>query len=179
MRSAAVVSLLLLAACSRHRDPLPVLFEAPAFELTDQTGARFSSSELRRHVWIADFIYTTCPGPCPRMTSHMRAIQDRTPASVHLVSFTVDPENDTPPVLTAYAKKYSADPARWRFLTGDKTAIAALGAQGFKLSGGLDHDTHFVLIDKRGRIRGYYGTAQGSPVEKLVADAEQLTKEGE
>src|SRR5665213_2599477 len=93
-------------ACSRHAPSLEVLGDIPQFELVAQNGQPFHSQVLAGKIWVADFIYTTCPGPCPRMTSQMREVQDavlKIP-NVRLVSFTVDPANDTPPVLVAYAK---------------------------------------------------------------------------
>ena len=66
-------------------------------------------------VWVADFIYTTCEGPCPMMSKLMHQLQTLTAGmpDVKLVSFTVDPEHDSPPVLAAYAKHFQPDPARW------------------------------------------------------------------
>ncbi|MES1262554.1 MAG: SCO family protein [Acidobacteriota bacterium] len=170
---------LLFASCAREK-PLKVLGAVPEFQLLDQKGRKFERSALDGHVWVADFVYTTCQGPCPRMTSHMRALQKATDASVKLISFTVDPENDTPPVLAAYAQRFSADAARWSFLTGDKETLSSLGYNAFKLGAlgvAMDHSTRFVLVDKKGRIRGYYGIAEGNPVAKIARDAARLEKE--
>jgi len=169
---------LLIAGCASHK-PLPHLGEVPDFQLTDQAGKPFDRAALSGRVWVADFIYTTCPGPCPRMSSHMGRIQKATLPSVRLISFTVDPVTDTPEVLSAYGRKFGADPARWTFLTGDKARIEFLNHDGFKLGTGLDHSTRFVLVDKKGRIRGYYGIADGDPVEKISADAARLQEEGD
>jgi protein SCO1/2 len=169
----------LFASCARQK-PLRVLGEVPEFQLLDQKGQKFERSALDGHVWVADFVYTTCQGPCPRMSSHMRALQKATDASVKLVSFTVDPENDTPPVLAAYARRFSADAARWSFLTGDKETLNSLDYNAFKLGAlgvAMDHSTRFVLVDKKGRIRGYYGIAEGNPVDKIARDAARLEKE--
>ena len=141
----------LLAACAREK-PLKVLGAVPEFQLVNQQGQRFERAALDGHVWVADFIYTTCQGPCPRMSSHMRALQKATDASVKLVSFTVDPDNDTPGVLAAYARRFSADESRWSFLTGDKATLNSLDYDAFKLGSigaAMDHSTRFVLIDKK------------------------------
>jgi protein SCO1/2 len=170
---------LVLAGCARER-PLKILGEVPDFQLVDQQGAKFDRSKLDGHVWVADFVYTTCQGPCPRMSSHMRTLQRATDASVKLVSFTVDPDNDTPAVLSAYATKFSADGSRWSFLTGDKEVLNTLDRDAFKLGvlgAGMDHSTRFVLVDRKGRIRGYYGIAEGNPVDKIAKDAARLEKE--
>ncbi len=174
-----LLSGILGTGCSR-RQPLPVLGQVPKFELTDQTGKSFGRSALDGHVWIADFIYTHCEGPCPRMTSHMRAMQKRTDPSVRLVSFSVDPANDTPAVLEAYGKQFGADDSRWKFLTGDAAVLDKLDRDAFhlgNLGAGLTHSTRFVLVDKTGRIRGYYGIAQGDPSSQVSTDAERLEKE--
>ncbi len=168
--------LTLLAGCARDK-PLQNFGAIPAFQLTNQQGKPFDRSDLDGHVWVADFVFTNCQGPCPRMSSHMRSLQNSTGPSVKLVSFTVDPDNDTPPVLAAYAQRFGADASRWSFLTGDKTTLNMLDQDAFKLGtigAGMDHSTRFVLVDKKGRIRGYYGIAEGDPVAKIARDAARL-----
>lgn len=175
----AIVVCLFFSGCAA-RKPLPVLGEVPAFRLTDQTGAAMDRTRLDGHVWVADFIYTTCQGPCPRMSSKMRALQTATPSSVRLVSFTVDPDRDTPAALAAYGKRFAADTRRWTFVTGDKKTLNTLDRDAFRLGtlgADMDHSTRFVLVDKKARIRGYYGIAEGDPVEKIAADAARLEKE--
>jgi len=169
----------LLTACAPEK-PLRVLGEVPEFELISQTGQKFDRTALDGHVWVADFVYTNCQGPCPRMSSHMRALQKATDSGLKLVSFTVDPENDTPAVLQAYAKRFSADPSRWYFLTGAKDTLNTLDRDAFKLGTigvAMDHSTRFVLVDKKSRIRGYYGIAEGNPVDRIVKDAARLETE--
>src|SRR5262249_56654554 len=109
---------LLLFGCAQKNPPLPVYGQVPPFELTSETGQPFDSKSLAGKVWVADLIYTTCPGPCPRMSSLMREVQQASSAlpDVRLISFTVDPEHDTPEVLARYAARYQAQPDRWRFL---------------------------------------------------------------
>src|SRR6201997_88595 len=92
--------------------------KVPPFQLTNQTGEVFGSAQLAGKIWIADFIYTTCPGPCPMISSRMGELQkpfEKT--DVQLVSFSVDPEKDTPAVLRRYAEGLQAGPGRWDFLT--------------------------------------------------------------
>jgi protein SCO1/2 len=158
----------------------------PAFQLVNQNGQSFGSAQLTGKIWIADFIYTTCPGPCPMISSRMSELQKPLEKSdVHLVSFSVDPEKDTPQVLRGYAEKLQADPARWDFLTGPKSTIYKLSHDGFKLavSDGSDeqgipvHSTRMVLVDRHGRIRGYYDATEPDAVTKLVADANHLLRE--
>jgi protein SCO1/2 len=126
-------------------------------------------AQLRGKVWIADFIYTTCTDTCPLQTAMMAKLQQEyagTP-EVQFVSFTVDPERDTPQALSRYADKHQADPSRWYFLTGQRDRIIRLIQQGFhlavvsppveaELGGMIPHSPRFVLVDKDARIRGYY-----------------------
>ena len=108
----------------------------PAFQLTNQDGQPFGSAQFAGKIWIADFIYTTCPGPCPMISSRMSELQKPLEKTdVHLVSFTVDPEKDTPEVLRGYADKLQAEPGRWDFLTGAKSAIYKLVAQRIQTGG--------------------------------------------
>jgi protein SCO1/2 len=180
-RAALLLPLLLLASCVKPK-PLPIFGRAPQFQLTTESGETFDSRSLAGHVWVADFFYTTCPGPCPMMTRQMRQLQDSTAremGDVKLVSFTVDPAHDTPPVLADYAKHYRVDPARWRFLTGDQSRLNTVGL-AFKMNivdGNLDHSTRFVLVDRRMRVRGYYITSEDGFLPQLLRDIRQLERD--
>jgi protein SCO1 len=158
----------------------------PSFELVNQDAQPFGSGQLLGKIWIADFIFTSCPGPCPIISSRMSELQKPLEATdIHLVSFTVDPEKDTPEVLRAYAEKLHAQPDRWDFLTGARAKIYALVRDGFKLavSDGSDetgmpvHSTRVVLVDRHGAIRGYYDALAPDAVTKLLADANHLLRE--
>jgi len=177
----ALSSILLLAGCS-DKPPLPTYGMVSDFSLTDQNGAAFSSKTLDNHVWVADFIYTNCPGPCPRMSSQMHQVQNALAGDegARFVSFTVDPARDTPPVLTAYSKHFEADPVKWFFLTGDLGTLNHLSKDVFRLAAvdsTLDHSTRFVLVDRRGRIRGFYSSFDKDAIPTLIADAKRLLKE--
>jgi protein SCO1/2 len=163
---------------------LPVLFDAPSFSLTDQNGQLFDSASLHGKVWVADFIFTSCAGICPMMTQHMREFQKLTPASpVQMVSFSVDPEHDTPAVLKQYAQTAKADESRWHFLTGESRAKLWDICKAMKLAVGPDtnnqvmHSNQFLLIDGDGHVRGVYNSEDDSFLPKLVADANTLTKQ--
>jgi len=158
----------------------------PGFQLTNQNGQPFGSAQLSGKIWIADFIYTTCPGPCPMISSRMSELQKPLQKTdVHLVSFSVNPEKDTPEVLRGYADKLQAEPGRWDFLTGAKPAIYKLSHDGFKLavSDGSDaqgipvHSTRIVLVDRHGQIRGYYDATEPEAITKLLADTNHLLRE--
>ena len=158
----------------------------PAFQLTNQIGQPFGSAQLTGKIWIADFVYTTCPGPCPMISSRMSELQKPLgKTDVHLVSFSVDPDKDTPQALRGYAEKLQAEPGRWDFLTGAKSAIYKLSHDGFKLavSDGSDaqgipvHSTRMVLVDRYGQIRGYYEATEPEAMTKLLADTNHLLRE--
>lgn len=182
MRLAFFLLLPLLLASCRKAEPLPVLGDVAPFALTAQTGERFDSGALKGRLWIADFIYTTCKGPCPRMSHLMSQVNRRTQdvSGVSLVTFTVDPEHDTPEVLAEYAKRYNADSARWHFLTGTREELHRISRDSFKVGnvdGSLNHSTRLVLVDREGRIRRYYGIEDGSPVDRILQDLQTLRKE--
>jgi protein SCO1/2 len=181
LKRLVAVFMMFAAACSRL-EPLPVYGQVPPFELTGEDGRTFASHSLNGQVWVADFIFTTCSGPCPRMSTLMRQVQNSVASmpGVQLVSFTVDPARDTPEVLAAYAKRYNAQAGRWHFLTGPQATLHGLKREAFKLGsvdGSLNHSTRLVLIDPRGRVRGYYGTEEESPVRRLVVDIQRVRKE--
>ena len=183
MKFFVVTALILsLTACIRRSNSLPVYSEVPAFDLVAQDGQAFHSPVLAGKIWVADFIYTTCPGPCPRMTSQMREVQDaivKMP-DVKLLSFTVDPERDTPPVLAEYAKTHGASSQHWYFLTGPVTTLQKLDRDVFKLGNldaSLEHSTRFVLVDRQSRIRGYYDTSESRTIPRLIEDIYALARE--
>lgn len=169
-------------------EDMPVMFALPDFSLTERNGETVTLASLAGKVWIADFIFTNCPGPCPLMTSKMAQLQsDLTAPDIHFVTITVDPANDTPEKLKQYARGYQADPRRWWFLTGDVEKIYDLSVKGFRLAAQTQtapsadhpilHSTRFVLVDREGRIRGYYEGTDTEALKKLRNDASKLLKE--
>ena len=173
-------------------DRLAPLFDAPPFKLTGQDGRPFDSGQLSGHVWVADFVFTHCTSFCPVMTRSMAAFQAESAAAglgdVRMVSFTVDPGRDTPPVLNRYAAANGADLSRWSFLTGTQDQLWSLST-GMKLSvgrGDLDggpagmqvmHSSRFLLVDKHGHVRGHYDFKDGAYLKQLLADAKRLDAE--
>jgi protein SCO1/2 len=116
------------------------------------------------------------------MSSQMSRLQASTSGTpdVRLISFTVDPEHDTPAVLAEYGRHFKATPARWRFLTGEQARLNALGMDTFHLNsvdGSLIHSTRFALMDRHGRIRGYYSSEEDGFLSKLLRDIRRLETE--
>ena len=155
----------------------------PAFSLTAQTGRTVTRDTLKGKIWVVDFIFTTCNGPCPRMSAQMKRLQaklDAAPDDVRLISITVDPEHDTPAVLAEYAQHFQADPHKWWFLTGPRDQIVDLSTGTFHVNTAVDllqHSTRFILVDGKARIRGYYESADASTLDLLVTDIGALRRE--
>lgn len=183
LRLLALALLAALCACGPSATGLPTYNTVPDFTLLDQTGEEFhSASKLSGHIWVADFIFTTCTGPCPRMSARMRRLQQDLAdlPDIRFVSFTVDPDHDTPAVLAEYAERYQAAPGRWFFLTGPKEQLHELNRNAFLLGdvkGELDHSTRFVLVDRTGAVRGYYISAETEAIGRLQSHLRLLAKE--
>lgn len=173
--------------------PLPVLSAVPEFQFTDQNGQPFGTKQLRGRIWVANAIFTRCPTVCPDSTRHMAAIQHRGRGLgeyFHLVSFSVDPENDTPQALLAYAKGHKVSPRIWSFLTGSRENLTRTLNQGLKIYMGkedaapddlmsIGHGSHFVLVDATLHIRGYYDLTADGALDSLLRDAGLLASRGE
>jgi len=167
---------------SKPVDALPVLGTLPPFSLSNQAEEIIDLDAMAGKIWVADFIFTSCAGPCPEMTKQMKRLADRVQGGdrVQFVSISVDPETDTPERLRAYGEQYQADFRRWHFLTGDRDTIEMLAVEGFKV-GSVEnpviHSTRFVLIDGEGRIRGYFHGLEEETIPALQAAIGLLLKE--
>lgn len=182
--------------------PLPVIGQLSAFILTNQNNQPVSLESLRGKVWVADIIFTRCAGPCPVMTHEMAQLQGKLPtnAPVKLVTLTSDPEYDTPAVLRRYAARFNADTNRWDFLTGPKPKIRRLAINDFKFvvvekkpgeqanpEDLFIHSTWFVLVDQRGRVRGwtddqgqlhaYFDSTDPAALAQILPAVKQLLRE--
>ncbi len=171
--------------------PLPRLekyWQLSDFDLQDQMGETFSLPRMKGKVWVVDFFYSTCPGPCPALTSRLSEIHRDFSGEprVGFLSISSDPEKDTPEVLRAYAKKFHADD-RWYFLTGQKSSVYGLANNGFKLSlkevpeatEPISHSTRLALVDAEGWVRGFYeGVGEESPsaAKRLKEDIRALLR---
>jgi protein SCO1/2 len=154
--------------------PLPVIGQIPDFRLTNQNDETISMADLRGKVWVADIIFTRCPGPCRTITGQFQAMQASLPAdpSFRLVTLTSDPEYDTPKVMKKFAAEFHADSNRCWFLTGNKPEIRSLAVNDFKFvvvekppgdrtvpDDLFIHSTWFALVDRQGRVHGWIDRA--------------------
>lgn len=162
---------------------LPVLGKLPEFSLINSRGETITLADFQGKVWAADFIFTTCAGPCPIMTNQMNSIHIDflKNDAVRQVSISVNPDYDTPEVLSEYADRYNADTEKWQFLTGNYEDIQSLILNGFKMGDPDEivfHSTRFALVDRKGQIRGYYSGMEPKDIKKLKKDIKKLLKEG-
>ena len=162
---------------------LPVYRQISPFSLTNHLGSQVSLSTYADKIWVAQIIFTRCPGPCPRMTQFFAGLQAKLPqdGSVQLATLTTDPGFDTPEVLRGYASRHGARPELWNFLTGPKSEIIRLAVDGMGLTA-LDkeesqkeraddlfiHSTIAVVIDQKGRVRGTVETLDEDASARLL-----------
>lgn len=191
-RAHALLLLALAGAACGSAPELPKLSEVPAFELRDQDDATSTREQLRGKVWIANFMFTSCPDVCPILTTKLASVRGKLVAErvpVRFVSFSVDPVTDTPAKLKRFAGERHADYPDWRFLTGPMEQIEQVVVEGFKQAyerqpeqaghaAAILHGSHFVLVDRAARIRGYY-PSDDEGLLKLVRDARILAAEKE
>jgi protein SCO1/2 len=189
------VVLLMVFFLSGKRSPTVELRRyaaVPDFSLTERSGRTVTNSDLKGKIWIADFVFTTCPGPCPIISANMAHLQTELAGDprVQLVSFTVDPQDDTPAVLSTYANNLGADPHRWWFLTGPEKPLYELIQKGFfqsvqdnhgkDLEQGqflITHSTRVVLVDDAGFMRGFFDGTTSEGRESLLGAIHQLERE--
>ena len=191
---AAVGSSAAVAMLRRRAPELPRYGALPGFALTDASGKPFGTGDLDGRVWVADFIFTSCPEVCPRMTEEMARLQTflvnrALDGRVQLVSLSVDPDRDTPATLLAYSRQFHARPQTWHFVTGSQQAIEDAVVRGFKIAVSREkddsqdgfaivHGTKFVLVDQARQIRGYYDANDSASMARLRDDLSTLAERG-
>jgi protein SCO1/2 len=172
--------------------PLPVYGAVTNFSLSDQDGRMVSEADLRGQICVVDLIFTRCPGPCPIVSATMAKLQAELPGNprVRLVSLTSDPEYDTPAVLKKYGERFGARAGVWTLLTGPKEMLRHLAMEELKLSmvdkpaeeretpvDLVIHSTRLVLLDRQGRIRGYFDGQTKSCIPAILAGIQSLNRE--
>ncbi len=163
--------------------------KVPQFSLLERNGERVTLESMRGKVWLADFVFTKCPDICPLLNSRIAGIQDQLLASgenVAIVSFSVDPANDTPEVLRDYADHLGAS-KRWLFMTGEKHQLQKIAMEGFLMGfhneegtapAEVSHSSKIALVDQEGVVRRFYEGVTQDESAKIVADVQTLLKEG-
>jgi protein SCO1/2 len=157
------------------RDPLAAIL---AFEGTDQQGETFTDKDVEGFVHVTDFFFTSCDAICPMMTSQLSRVQEAMgdEENYRIVSFSLDPENDSLPVLRSFARKFGAKESVWHLLTGNKDDIYEWGREGYKQAvlidsnGVINHSPRFVLVDENKMIRGFYNGLDSVEVDLLIND---------
>jgi len=216
MRAMVVLALILLVSIpiayffieQSNKNPLPILnsndvqqemvdstlhykghgHRIGAFNLLDQHNKPISDKIIDGKVVVAEYFFTTCKSICPIMNRQMQRVQDQFNGEdrFEILSFTVDPESDTPQAMLAYAKSHGYSPGQWHFITGPKEDLYKLARTSFFVlkpaeaqnlgDAGSDfiHTNNFVLVDQNRQIRGYYDGTSVAEVDQLIRDIEIL-----
>ena len=190
LAAAGLIGLAYVSLKSTRPPALPSNLEkiskVPGFQLTEQTGKSITLYDLNGKIWAANFIFTRCKGPCPITILRMQELNTKLKkarGNVELVTFTVDPEHDTPAILKAFGEQQGADPASWKFLTGTPDAIQKIVVTGLlqpiakEPDGTPAHSTRIVLVDGEGWLRGYQDGLDPEAVQKLMVDIGELLRE--
>ena len=161
---------------------LPVLWQVPPFSFVDQHGRSTTAADLRGHVWITDFIFTRCTTICPLITAKMALVQRRLQnPDLRFVSFSVDPEHDTPEALKRYAAGWRAAESRWILLSTTQAALASIVSGMFvnvkPAEDDILHTNLFFLVDARGGVRGIYESDRDDAIERIARDTAALARE--
>lgn len=163
--------------------------KVPTFSFTNQDGKTITNKNYEGKVYVIEFFFTTCPTICPRMNANLIQIQNEFKEfeNFGVASFTINPENDTPEVLKAYANKYGVTNPNWHLMTGSHTEIYKLANEGFNLytakndtvEGGFEHSGNFALIDKNGYLRSR--VVNGNPIifyNGMISETEKTDEQG-
>lgn len=176
-----------IAACGNQEVETNMSEKVADFEFTTQDGETLALEDLKGQWWVADFVFTNCTSVCLPMTSNMASLQEKINEEnledVHLVSFSVDPDYDSPEVLKDYAEQYDADLSTWSFLTGyDFDTIKELSIKSFRNlvqepepgSDQVMHGTRFFLVDPDGKIIKNYDGMKADEMNSIVEDLKVL-----
>ncbi|HCX20319.1 MAG: SCO family protein [Flammeovirgaceae bacterium] len=156
------------------------------FEFVDQDSSIITNATFNNQVYVADFFFTSCPTICPVMKQQMLRVYEeyKNDPEVGIISHSIDPTHDTVAVLHDFAEKLGVESSKWHFVTGDKEKIYEIGETSYMVvanedeeaAGGYIHSGAFLLVDKKGRIRGVYDGTVPEQVDVLIHDIKRLTK---
>lgn len=191
----------LASSCDQEKEKkLPILGEKEVkgsdtvyhtigpFRFVDQDSSMITNETVKGKIYVADFFFTSCRTICPVMKTQMLRVYEsvKDDPEVVLISHTIDPEYDTVGLLHDYANRLGVETDKWHFLTGNKDSIYYVAQTGYFATamedsdepGGFIHSGAFLLIDKKGRIRGKYDGTSDEDVNKLLKDISVLEKRG-
>ncbi len=178
---------IIISACGKPQLANALNWNLDSFTYTNQEDKEFGTKDLTNKVWIANFIFTNCETVCPPITAHMAKLQrmmKKENVPVEFVSFSIDPENDTPEALKSFAQQFTEDFSNWTFLTGysqetiekqAKTQFHEL-VQKTDASTQVTHGTHLFLVNKEGKIMKSYSGFANVPYKEIVQDAKTLNE---
>jgi protein SCO1 len=184
--SILISAMLLLSGCAEFEAETD--WQVQDFNYTNQKSEEVGLKDLKGDIWLADFIFTSCETVCPPMTYNLTKIQKQLKEEgindIRFVSFSVDPEVDTPEKLKEYIGNYETDTNKWDLLTGyDQKEISTLAEESFKVlvredpsSDQVIHGTSFYLVNKEGKVVKNYSGVQDVPYEEIVSDIKLLKK---
>lgn len=190
-----------LLGCTKQK-PLPKLgpvvvnevgdsvpFSIPTFSYTRQDGETVNNQSVKGKVYVAEFFFTSCPSICPIMTSQLLRVHEKFAADdrLKILSFTLDPDYDTPARMAEHAERLGINTKQWWFLNGDKATTYQLAQKGFFVTaiqdptepGGIVHSGKVSLVDGDGHVRGYYDGTIEQDVNVLINDIATLLSENE
>ena len=163
-----------------------IYHHVPEFQYINQDSILIKSKDLKDRIWVTDFFFTKCPTICPPMTSQMKRLNENVADlmdEIYFLSFSIDPERDTPSALVKYKEAYGITADNWHFFTGDEEATHLLAKEFFngaerndEIDGGFGHTSYFALVDKDGLVRGIYDGTSVEEVDKLETDLRKLLK---
>nr|WP_232225566.1 SCO family protein [Oceanobacillus manasiensis] len=182
------VAIIFLTACNEEKIETNMSREMQSFEFTTQDKQFLSLQDLEGSWWVADTIFTNCTTVCPPMTANMASLQEKIKSKnldVQLVSFSVDPDNDTPETLKKFGEKFQADFSNWTFLTGyDYETIKTLSIKSFQSmvkkipdSNQVAHGTNFYLINPDAKVVKSYSGMESKEMSKIAEDLEKVLQE--
>jgi len=189
----------IVASCSEKSEKLPYLGNSTVvnnvetqhtiqdFSFLNQDSLVVTNDTFKNKIYIADFIFLRCPTICPVMNMELKRVYDtfKDNENVLFVSHTVDPENDTIPVLKAYSENLEVNPKKWHFLWGEQKAIFDIAKNSYftqayedlDAPGGYAHSGGFILVDKNRHIRGVYDGTNSVDVDRLIKEIVILLNE--
>lgn len=161
------------------------------FSFLDQEGEMITDKDVEGKVYVVEYFFTTCKTICPVMNVQMQRVHEKfkKESEFKILSFTVDPENDTVDQMKRYASAHGADRRQWHFLTGHRDSLYRLARRSFfvlkpaeaenqgDVGSDFIHTNNFVLVDRKMRIRGYYDGTSSKEVDRLMHDIEILLKQ--